>query len=372
MTRASSQSLVAGAIEQGGYEDVVIHQDADLGLRAVIAVHSTRRGPALGGVRMWPYASLEEAVKDVLRLAKAMSSKAAVSRLPLGGGKAVIIGDPRRDKTPETLMAFGRLVHRLGGCYITAEDMGMEEADMAVIRRVTPHVAGFAVDEGGSGDPSEMTAIGTLAGIRAVIEALDPTGGARRSLQGLTFAIQGIGKVGLVLGELLFQEGANLLVSDLDPDRVRLADKQWGAKAVDVEDLYRVRCDVFVPCGMGGVLNRRTIPQLRCRAVAGCANNQLADTTDADRLHRRKILYAPDYVVNAGGIINIAVGLRPEGYDREKAVAQAKRIYRTLKEIFSLAETRNCLPSQVADELAEARLSVSRRWRPHHETKGKR
>lgn len=368
---ASSSSSIA-LIQRDGYEDVVIHQRLDQGLQAVIAIHSTRRGPALGGVRMWPYGSLEEAVNDALRLSKAMSYKAAVSRLPLGGGKAVIIGDPRRDKKRNALLAFGQLVHQLGGRYVTAEDMGMEEADMAVIRQVTPYVAGFSVGQGGSGDPSEMTAVGTLAGIRAVVETLEPEGLTGGSLRGLSFALQGVGKVGQALGEFLFQEGARLIVSDLEPERVRRAEKQWGAQVVAVEDLYGVRCDVFVPCGMGGVLNHRTIPRLRCRAVAGCANNQLAEAMDAERLHRRGILYAPDYVINAGGIINIAVGFRPAGYDRGKAVRQAKRIHRTLQEIFALSEARHCLPVQAADELAETRLRVSRPWRSGDDLKRSR
>ncbi len=362
-TPPGQPASLIGRIAAEGYERVVIAHDRSAGLRAIIAVHSTRRGPAVGGVRMWPYPTLEEALCDTLRLAQAMTYKAAASRLPLGGGKAVIIGDPRRGKREALLRAFGRLVHGLGGLYLTAEDVGMKMEDMEIIRRVTPYVTGTPRHRGGSGDPSELTAIGVLHGIRAVVERLDGRSSDRSGLRGLTVAVQGVGKVGSRLAALLHRRGARLIVADLDPQRAWQAGRAFDAEVVPVDRVHRVRCDLFAPCALGGVLNRRTIPELRCRAVAGCANNQLLEPEDGERLHRRGILYAPDYVINAGGIINIAVGLEPGGYDRAKAERRARDIYANLMAVFRLAAAKGWSPAYAADRLAERRLRGGRRWR---------
>ncbi len=305
---------------------------------------------------MWPYPSMEDALRDALRLSKAMTFKAAVSQLPLGGGKAVIMGDPEREKRPALLTAFGRLLDSLGGRYITAQDVGITVADMERIRRVTPYVAGTAVRRGGSGDPSEMTAIGVVHGMRAVIEEL--AGGSREPaiLQGVRVAIQGLGKVGYRLAMLLHQEGADLIVADLRRDLADRVGREFGAKVVGEDEILEATCDLLAPCALGGGLNGESIQRLRCRAVAGAANNQLAEPEDGERLQGRGILYAPDFVINAGGLINIAVGLGRGGYDRNKAERRTRTIYGNLKEVFRMAKARKCSTAAAAERLGEDRL----------------
>ena len=341
-------------MQRGGHEQVVFCQDDSVGLRAIIAIHSTVLGPALGGVRMWPYASSEEALQDVLRLAQAMTYKAAVSGLPLGGGKAVIIGDPRRMKTEGLLRAFGRAVDGLNGRYLTAEDVGMTVADMEIVRKETKHVTGTSEKKGGSGDPSYPTAKGVFYAIETCLKEVygDP------SVRNRTVAIQGVGKAGYQLGELLATAGARLIIADTDPQRAMLARRVFEAWRVEPDEILQSECDVLSPCALGGVLNRKTIPKLRCRAIAGAANNQLEDPSDAKRLEERGILYAPDYVVNAGGIMNILVGLQAgrQGYDRAKAERLISQIPTTLHAIFSKARAEGLTKAQAADALAEARL----------------
>lgn len=341
-------------MQRGDHERVVFCRDADSGLRAIIAMHSTRLGPALGGLRMWPYASTEEALGDVLRLAEAMTYKAAVAGLPLGGGKAVIIGDPRRGKTESLLRAFGRAVESLGGRYLTAEDVGMTVADMDIIRKETKHVTGTSEKSGGSGDPSALTAKGLFYAIETCMKELygDP------SVRNRTVAIQGVGKVGYHLAELLATADARLIIADTDAQRAMLARREFEAWRVEPDEILQVECDVLSPCALGGVLTRQTISRLRCRAIAGAANNQVKTPADADRLAERRILYAPDYVVNAGGIINILVGLQGgrAGYDRAKAERLVRRIPLTLLEVFRKARAQGITTARAADELAEARL----------------
>jgi leucine dehydrogenase len=345
-------------MQRGGHEQVVFCQDDSVGLRAIIAIHSTVLGPALGGVRMWPYASSEEALRDVLRLAQAMTYKAAVSRLPLGGGKAVIIGDPRRMKTESLLRAFGRAVEGLNGRYLTAEDVGMTVADMEIVRKETRHVTGTSEKRGGSGDPSYPTAKGVLYAIETCLKEVygDP------SVQNRTVAIQGVGKVGYQLGELLATAGARLIIADTDPQRAMLARREFEAWRVEPDEILQAECDVLSPCALGGVLTRKTIHKLRCRAIAGAANNQMEDPSDARRLEERGILYAPDYVVNAGGIMNILVGLQGgrKGYDRARAERLVRQIPATLHAIFSKARAEGLTTAQAADALAEARLEEAR------------
>ncbi len=337
-----------------GHERVVSCRDASVGLRAIIAIHSTVLGPALGGVRMWPYASAEEALQDVLRLAQAMTYKAAVAGLPLGGGKAVIIGDPRRKKTDGLLRAFGRAVEGLKGRYLTAEDVGMTLADMEIVRKETRHVTGTSEKKGGSGDPSYPTAKGLLYAIETCLKEMygDP------SVRNRTVAVQGVGNVGYRLGELLATAGARVILSDTDPQRAMLARREFEAWRVEPDEILQTECDVLSPCALGGVLNRKTIPKLRCRAIAGAANNQLETPSDAKRLEERGILYAPDYVVNAGGIMNILVGLQGgrKGYDRAKTERLLRQIPDTLHAIFSKARAEGLTTAQAADSLAEARL----------------
>lgn len=341
-------------MQRGGHEEVVFCRDAGSGLRAIIVIHSTLLGPALGGVRMWPYASTEEALQDVLRLAEAMTYKAAAAGLPLGGGKAVIIGDPRRVKTESLLRAFGRAVESLGGRYLTAEDVGMTVADMEIVRKETRHVTGTSEKSGGSGDPSHLTAKGVFYAIETCMKELygDP------SVKNRTVAIQGVGKVGYQLAELLATADARLIIADTDAQRAMLARREFEAWRVESDEILQVECDVLSPCALGGVFNRKTIPRLRCRAIAGASNNQLDTPADGERLAERRILYAPDYVVNAGGIINILAGLQGgrKGYDRAKAERLARKIPVTLQEVFRKARAQGITTAQAADQLAEAGL----------------
>src|SRR5947208_12807195 len=345
-------------MECAGHERVVYCRDDSVGLRAIIAIHSTVLGPALGGVRMWPYASSKEALRDVLRLAQAMTYKAAVAGLPLGGGKAVIIGDLRRMKTEGLLRAFGRAVEGLNGRYLTAEDVGMTVADMEIVRKETRHVTGTSEKKGGSGDPSYPTAKGVLYAIETSLKEVygDP------SVRNRTVAIQGVGKVGYQLGELLATVGARLIIADTDPQRAMLARREFEAWRVEPDEILQSECDVLSPCALGGVLSRKTIPKLRCRAIAGAANNQLEDSSDAKRLEERGILYAPDYVVNAGGIMSILGGLQgaPTGCERAKGQRLVSQIPATLHAIFRKARAEGLTTAQAADALAEARLEEAR------------
>ena len=347
-------------IKCDGYEQVLVFSDAASGLEAIIAIHSTRLGPALGGCRMWPYPSFDMAMRDVLRLSKAMTYKAAMSDLPLGGGKAVIVGDPRTDKTEPLMLAFAKQVGSLAGRYIVAEDVGIGMADIELFRRVTPHVAGFKQEAGGTGDPSPSTALGVFYGMRACLEEVF----GNPSFAGRRVAIQGMGKVGYALAKLLHQESANLIISDMDPERVASGCRDFDADPIHPHEIYRVDCDLFAPCAMGGILNERTIPALSCKIVAGSANNQLEDDHAATALQKRGILYAPDYLINAGGLIQVArypaLAGRQE-QDRNAVTDQKiKKIYHRLKEIFFMARANGMPPSDAADCMAEQKLSQQR------------
>ncbi len=342
-------------IEHQGHESVTFFSDPASRLRMIVAVHNTLMGPALGGCRMWPYAGIDDALDDVLRLARAMTYKAAMASLPFGGGKAVVLGDSKREKDEALLLAVGRAVSGLGGRYIVAEDVGMTEADMAVIARTTTWVTGRSSSEGGSGDPSVPTAIGVFAGMKTCLEQL----GEPPTVRGKTIAIQGLGKVGSHLAKLVVDEGAKLFVSDIDSARLERAVAECGAHSVMPEQISSVPCDIFSPCALGGVLNEKTIPHLNCRIVAGSANNQLAADVDGDAIFGRGIVYAPDYVINAGGLINLS--FEPGGYDRERAMAKVRNIPLTLREIFERARTENAPPHRVADRMVEERLAEAKR-----------
>ena len=335
-------------------DELVFCRDEATGLRAIIAIHDTTLGPALGGCRMWPYASEEEAVLDVLRLARGMTYKAAVSGLDLGGGKSVILGDPDRDKSAPLFRSFGRYVETLGGRYIVAEDVGTSPEDMESVRSETSHVVGLDVARGGSGDPSPFTALGVVAGMRAC--AAEVFGSP--SLGGLTVAVQGLGHVGYSLCRLLHEEGANLLVADLRPDAVRRAAAEFDAEPVEPGDILSVPCDILAPCALGAVVNDETLPALRCAIVAGSANNVLAEGRHGEALARRNILYAPDYVINAGGLINVAAEL--EGYDEDKARERISHLYDAVENVIEISK-RDGVPTNVAaDELALERLHAAR------------
>jgi leucine dehydrogenase len=338
-----------------GFEQVAYCHDRASGLRAIVAIHSTALGPGLGGTRFYPYASEEDALVDVCRLAKGMTYKHAVCGNDLGGGKAVILGDPAELRSEALFRAYGRFVEGLSGRYLTAEDVGTTQADMDVIRRETRHVTGMSESLGGSGDPSPATAWGVLWAMKGVAERL----WGRPSLSGRHVCISGVGKVGAALAEHLAAEGAKLTVTDVRSDAVEAVVARDGAVSVAPEAAHAVACDIFSPCALGAVLNATTIPELRCDAVVGSANNQLAAPADAERLRHRGIVYAPDFVANAGGVINIAE--EPHGYDRQRAYDRIRTIHDTLLRVFDRAEADGTTTAAAADRLAEERIaSVSR------------
>jgi leucine dehydrogenase len=337
------------------HEQVVFCSDDKSGLKAIIAVHNSSLGPALGGCRMWPYASEEEAVRDVLRLSRGMTYKSAMANLKLGGGKSVIIGNPRTQKSPELLQAFARAIENLNGRYIAAEDSGTSVADMKYMAQFTSHVAGI-VDkptDGGvrSGDPSPATAYGTFVGIKAAVK--DKLG--RDSLDGLRVAVQGVGHVGYDLAEQLKQAGASLWVTDIHAEQLERARTELGATVVEPDAIFGLDVDVFAPCALGAVLNDQTIPQLKARIVAGASNNQLAEARHGVELMKRGILYAPDYVINAGGIIDVYH--ERVGFDRVALVKHIDQIHDNLMEIFARARKEERPTGEVADAIAEERFT---------------
>ena len=348
------------------YEQVVFCHDRGTGLRAIVAVHSTRLGPALGGTRFYPYATEAAGLEDVLRLARAMTYKAAAAGLDLGGGKAVIFGDPARDKTEALLRAYGRYVDALGGRYLTAEDVGTTQADMDLVRRETRFVTGVSPELGGSGDPSVATAYGVLWAMKAV--ALRLWGDS--SLAGRHIALAGVGKVGSALLTHLAEERARVTVADVTPAAVehalaaagaQLAEAEAEADVVDVvgvEKIHAVECDIYSPCALGGALSDETVPELRCAAVVGSANNQLADASVVSLLAEAGVLYAPDFVVNAGGLINIAEELAPGGYHPELARAAVRRIFDTVTTLLDAADHAGVSTAEAADRLAEQRIAA--------------
>jgi leucine dehydrogenase len=334
----------------GQYEQVVFFHDPPTGLRAIVAIHSTSLGPALGGTRFYPFGSEDEALRDVLRLARGMTYKAAAAGLDLGGGKAVIIGDPKRIKNEELLRAYGRFIDTLGGRYITAEDIGTDRDDMDILRRETRYVTGVAPEFGGSGDPSPVTAYGVFLGLKACVEEA----WQQHTLQGRRVAVQGVGKVGYHLVKHLVETGASVVVSDVDVDAVGRAVRDFGVDTAEPEKIHAEECDIFAPCAMGGIIRDDTIPNLRCRVVAGAANNQLERPEHGEALASAGILYAPDYVINAGGLINVADEL--QGYNETRAKARVQTIYRTLREIFRMARDRGITTAAAADRFAEERI----------------
>lgn len=343
------------APDYADHEQVVFACDPAAGLRAIIAIHDTTRGPALGGCRMWRYAREEDAVADALRLSRGMTYKSALAELPLGGGKAVVIGNPSHDKSEAMWEAFGRAVEQLGGRYVTAEDVGTSVPDLEIVRRTTPHVAGIA--EGGAGDPSPATAFGVFMGIKAAVR--HRLGAS--DIAGMRVAVQGLGHVGAGLTAHLAEAGAEPIVADLDPARVERVAGRFGARTVDASRIHAEAADVFAPCALGAVLNDDTIPELGAPVVAGSANNQLAEDRHGAELARRGVLYAPDYAINAGGIINVTHESTRTGrpYDRQAAFAHVARIHDTLTRIFEIADAERIPTSVAADRLAEERLKAA-------------
>jgi leucine dehydrogenase len=338
-------------IAEMGHEEIVLCSDPSIGYRGIIAVHSTKLGPALGGTRFWQYATDEEAIIDALRLSRGMTYKNAVAGLKLGGGKSIIIGDNKTTDREKLFRAHGRFVESLGGRYITAEDVGTSTRDMDYVHMETDHVAGLA---GKSGDPSPVTAHGVFRAVQASAHWV----WGSDSLEGKTVSIQGCGSVGTYLAKELHQAGAKLIVSDIDSAKTARVAKLTGAKVVEGDAIFSADADIFSPCALGGIINDTTIPKLKVRIVAGGANNQLLEERHGDELMRRGILYAPDFVANAGGVINVYGEVA--GWDAQKALDKADDIYDTVLKVFELAEKMNIPKYEAADRLAEQRLAAAK------------
>jgi leucine dehydrogenase len=339
--------------DRDAHEQVLSFHDPATGLHGVVAIHDRTLGPAMGGCRMWPYADEAAAMRDAMRLSRGMTFKNAMAGLPIGGGKAVIIGDPRTDKSEALFRAFGRFVHTLQGRYVTAEDVGVSVQDMEWVRKETPHVAGL---RGASGDPSPLTARGVFVGIQTAVRHRL----GANSLRGIRVAVQGLGHVGSHLCRELHQAGASMIVSDIHQDAVGSIVEQYDAVAVAPDAILGVEADVLAPCALGAVIHDRSIADLRVAIVAGAANNQLESERHGEALRQRGVLYAPDYVINAGGIINAASEL--EGpYDRDRVLARVEGIAGTLDHIFARAHAEHVSPAEVADILALERLRAARR-----------
>ena len=344
-------------IEVDGYEKVVRCRDQKSGLHALIAIHDTTLGPALGGMRMLPYTSEDEALFDVLRLSKGMTYKSAVAETGLGGGKSVIIGDPKALKSPALFKAMGRFVNSLEGQYITAEDMNIGIPDLEVVRTETKWVTGLSRESGSSGNPSPYTAMGCLVGLRATLEEA----WGKAEFKGKSFLIQGVGAVGGRLAVLLKNEGARVIICDINEEKVAQMKKEHGFESVPDKGHVDVACDVYVPCARGAGLNDETISRLKCKAVGGAANNQLLEPRHARGLMQRGIVWAPDFVINAGGIINVGVELLPGGYDEAESFRRIDRIYENMRKVFEIARKEKIPTIDAAVRLAEERVAAGKR-----------
>lgn len=338
------------------HEQVVFCSEPETKLRAIIAIHNTTIGPALGGCRIWNYESEADAVIDVLRLARGMSYKAAIAGLNLGGGKSVIIGNSKKIKSEALFRSFGRFVQGLGGRYITAEDVGTNVRDMEWVRMETEYVTGISRALGGSGDPSPVTAFGTFVGMKAAVKKQL----GKESVTGLKVAVQGVGHVGYYLTEYLANEGAEVYVTDIDQEALKEVSDKFKVKVVGADEIYGLDVDIYAPCALGATLNDKTIPELKVSIIAGAANNQLeSETKHGQALKDKGVLYAPDFAINAGGLINVANEI--DGYNRERAFKQAEGIYDTLSTIFNRAEETNITTNVAATQVAEERMEhVSR------------
>jgi leucine dehydrogenase len=342
---------------QFDYENLYICQEAETGLRAIIAIHDTTLGPATGGCRMWTYPDEMAAVEDALRLARGMTYKYAAAGVNLGGGKAVVIGNPATDKSEALFRALGRFIHRLGGAYITGEDVGTTLRDMEYIRMETPYVVTLPRELGGAGPISPATARGTMQGMRAA--CLEAFGSP--DLRGRSVAVQGVGSVGSLLVEGLRGEGAIVYLADIDERRAEELAGRCGATAVPPDTIHALEVDVYSPCALGGVIDDATLPELKCRVVAGCANNQLATLEHGDLLQERGILYAPDYIVNAGGTIYDTDRLQPGGFNEDRAWQHVDRIFETTSQLIEIGREEGISTARAADRLAERRIAGARK-----------
>ncbi|MGE3261466.1 MAG: Leu/Phe/Val dehydrogenase [Bacteriovoracia bacterium] len=343
-------------IKADNYEQIVFCNDSKVGLKAIIALHNTALGPATGGCRMWNYRNEDEAITDVLRLSKGMTYKASISNLPLGGGKSIIIGDVSQ-KTPELLRRFGDFVETLKGNYITAKDVGIDSSDLKTIKSKTSHILGIAGETNSSGDPSPVTAWGVYNGMLACAEKAF----GEKSLKGLHITLQGLGAVNYYLLKYLHQEGAKVTGCDINPESVERARKEFNIEVVNPEAVYDVACDIFSPGALGAIINNQTMPRLKCKVVAGAANNQLATEKDGEELLKKGIIYAPDYAINAGGLINIYH--EREGYNRDRAYAHVAKIYDTIKNIIARSQQEKLPTNTVANRMAEERVQEAERAR---------
>ncbi len=352
-TETVSEGSIFGQITTMDHEQLVICNDEATGLKALIGIHNTTLGPALGGTRMWPYASEEEAITDVLRLSRGMTFKNALAGLNLGGGKAVILGDPKL-KNEAFLRRFGRFVQSLGGRYVTAEDVNMNTSDMEYIGMETRHVTGLPELKGGGGDPSPVTAYGVYMGMKAAAKKAFGS----ESLDGKRIAVQGVGQVGKYLIEHLVKEGANVLITDIFEDKLLTVAKATGAQVVDPAVIYDLEMDIYSPCALGATINDQTIDRLKCAVIAGGANNQLQDEAKHGRmLIERGIVYAPDFLINAGGVINVGAEYFG-GYNRDTVYRQTEKIYDTCLGILHKSEKENIPAQQAAIETAKARIEA--------------
>ncbi len=350
MAKSPKTSLVIEEIFVEGYEKVIEAKDPATHLHCFIAVHNTKLGPSVGGARIKPYAHPDDALKDALMLAKAMTAKSAIAENGLGGGKSVIIAQPK-DKTEKLLLSFAKVIDYLEGQYIVAEDVGSTTEDMEIIRRATPYVAALSTDKS-SGDPSRFTAWGVYKGIQAVAKTIWGT----RALKKRSVAIQGLGQVGSKLADILFWEGADLILTDVDEEKLHSHAILYGAKIIKPEEFCGIECDILAPCALGGILDEKSVTKLRCQAVAGAANNQLATPLVGKMLLDRDIVYAPDYIINAGGIINAANEFEAGGYNPRIARNKVNHIYDVLLKVLEKSKRQGLPTSQIADELAKYNL----------------
>ena len=345
-------------MEAEGHEQLVVVSDAGSGLKAIIAIHDTTLGPACGGTRIWPYKSEREAMWDALRLSRAMTYKSAAADLPLGGGKGVIIADSHTQKTEALVRAYGRFVDTLGGRYLTTTDVGSTGRDMEYIKQETDYVVGLPVTAGGSGDTSIMTGLGIYMGMKACAKEI----WGNDSLQGKVVAMQGFGKVATHTAHHLMKEDATLVVTDVF-DRALDGARDLGLKVVKPDDIYGIDCDIFAPCALGGVINPETIPQLKCKVIAGGANNQLMSESDGEALHRMGIMYGPDYILNSGGIVNVESEISGI-YNADRAREKTERVYEIMERVISISKSDEIPTAKAADRMAEERLKSVRGIRP--------
>jgi len=347
---------VFGQLSFDNHEQIVFCHDKDTGLRAIIGIHNTVLGPALGGTRMWKYATEWDALNDVLRLSRGMTYKSAITGLNLGGGKAVILGDAKTEKSRELMLRFGKFVHSLGGKYITAEDVGMETSDMDLVRTVTPYVTGISEEKGGAGNPSPITAYGVFMGMKAAAKHAFGTD----VLEDKKIFVEGIGNVGEALVEHLSNEGAKVFISDISRERLEVVRKKYNAIIYEGVNLYAEEMDIYAPCALGATINDETLSLLKTKVIAGAANNQLAEEERHGKMLREKgIVYAPDFLINAGGIINVYAEL--ENYGKQEIYRKTENIYNTTLEILTKADVKDITTHQAAFEIAQGRIDARKK-----------